>query len=144
MPSIGIHLNIFLPNLENQFSKKGKFQPVAEHRLTAIHLPLLNVSREKISSHSGLKSRVAKILCSFCVSMEGEYILGLFSVVWTKELTTVWLMTRTAVRRMRAACDNKRLCYWKNYVRKKYLVWCERGIIMPPCCQTVKNKLVLL
>ena len=75
---------IFLPDLENQFSKKGKFQPVAEHRLTAIHLPLLNVSREKISSHSGLKSRVAKILCSFCVSMEGECTLGLFSVVCSR------------------------------------------------------------
>ena len=37
--------------------------------------------QRKKSSHSGLKSRVDKILWSFGVSMEGEYILELFSVV---------------------------------------------------------------
>ena len=86
MPSMGLKLNyfqFFLPDLENQFSRKEKSHPVGEHRLSALHLPLLNVCREKISSHSGLKSRLEKILCSFVVSMEGEYILELFSVVWS-------------------------------------------------------------
>ena len=73
--------NFFFLILKTSFQKKEKSHPVAEHRLSAIHLPLLNVCREKISSHSGLKSRVEKILCSFGVSMEGEYILELFSVV---------------------------------------------------------------
>ena len=68
--------------MKTSFQKKEKSHPVAEHRLSALHLPLLNVCREKISSHSGLKSRVEKILCFFGVSLEGEYNLELFSVVW--------------------------------------------------------------
>jgi len=70
--------------LKTSFQKEEKCHPLAEHRLNAIHHPLLNVCREKISSHSGLKSRVEKILWSFGVSMEGEYILELFSVVCPK------------------------------------------------------------
>ena len=54
-------------------SKKGKkSDPVSEHRLSAIPLPLLNVNREKISSQSWPNNRVAEILYSFSLSVEGE------------------------------------------------------------------------
>ena len=74
-------LNFFFLILKTSFQEKKKLHPLAEHRLSAIHHPLLSVSREKISSHSGLWSGVEKTLCSFGVSMEGEYILELFSIV---------------------------------------------------------------
>ena len=66
-----------LSNFSSWFSKPvskkgGKSDPVSEHRLSAIPLPLLNVNREKISSQSWPKNRVAEILYSFSLSVEGE------------------------------------------------------------------------
>ena len=76
MPSIEQYLNyfqFFLPDFQNQFPKKReKSDPVSEHLLSAIPLPLLNVNREKISSQSLPKNRVAEILYSFSMSVEGE------------------------------------------------------------------------
>ena len=75
MPSIELYLNyfqIFLPDFQNQFPKKEKSDPVSEHRLSAIPLPLMNVNREKISYQSWPKNRVAEILYSFSLSVEGE------------------------------------------------------------------------
>ena len=54
-------------------SKKGKkSDPLSEHRLSAIPLPLLSVNWKKISSQSWPKNRVAEILYSFSLSVEGE------------------------------------------------------------------------
>ena len=66
-------LSIFSSWFSKPVSKKRKkSDPVSEHLLSAIPLPLLNVNREKISSQSLPKNRVAEILYSFSLSVEGE------------------------------------------------------------------------
>ena len=66
---------------KTSFQKRKKSDPFSEHRLSAIPLPLLSVNREKISSQSWPKNRVAEILYSFSLSVEGEQIFSVFSVV---------------------------------------------------------------
>ena len=74
-PSIELYqkyFQIFLPDFQNQFPKKEKSDLLSEHRLSAIPLPLLSVNWKKISSQSWPKNRVAEILYSFSLSVEGE------------------------------------------------------------------------
>ena len=69
---IWITFKFFFLIFKTSFQKRKKSDPVSEHRLSAIPLPLLNVNREKISSQSWPKNRVAEILYSFSLSVEGE------------------------------------------------------------------------